>query len=54
MRIVPKCNIMFSRQKRTYIKGTILMTIISDNARFRQGVIKYSLKMMQQKTDKEL
>ena len=44
MRIVPKCDIMFNNHKKTNIKGAILMTSISDNARFRQRVIKYSIK----------
>lgn len=44
MRITPKCDIMFNDQKNMYQKGVILMISIADTARFRQRVIKYSLK----------
>lgn len=44
MRITPKCDIIFNDQKNMYQKGVILMISIADTARFRQRVIKYSLK----------
>ena len=44
MRITPKCDIMFNDQEKHISKGVILMISITEVARFRQQVIKYSLK----------